>query len=98
MPPKMCCFIGHPNLRDYDIRKIEIALEEQINKLIEDGVEYFISSCRRGFETLAALKVIEIQRKKFCDSNLLIISPYDEEKKDWVKNWSKRDMDTYETC
>ena len=96
MKAKTCCFIGHQNLRDYDIGKMKIALEEQINKLIEDGVEYFISSCRRGFETLAALKVIEIQRKKFYDSNLLIISPYDEEKKDWVKNWSKRDMDTYE--
>ena len=97
MKQKMCCFIGHQNLRDYDIEKIEIALEGQINQLKEKGVKYFFSSCRLGFETLAALKVIEMQKRRSNDLNLYIVSPYHKkEKKVWFKNWSKKDIETYE--
>ena len=41
MKKSICCFIGHQNLQDYDIEKLETALEEQINQLQEKGVKYF---------------------------------------------------------
>lgn len=97
MAPKVCCLIGHEDLRDYNIEKMKSALEKQINQLMEKGIDYFITSCRLGFETLAALKVIEMRSKMHYDSNLLIMSLFEEEKrKVWFKNWSKKDLETYE--
>ena len=97
MVPKICCLIGHEDLRDYNTEKMKIAIEKQIHQLQENGVDYFITSCRLGFETLAALKVIEMRSKTHYDSNLLIMSLFEEEKrKVWFKNWSKKDLETYE--
>lgn len=97
MAPKICCLIGHEDLRDYNTEKMKIEIEKQINQLVEKGINYFITSCRLGFETLAALKVVEMRSKTHYDSNLLIMSLFEEEKrKVWFKNWSKKDLETYE--
>ena len=92
MKPKMCCFIGHKDLSAYDESKIEKALKEQIKKLIDKGVDSFLSSCRLGFETLAALTVIKMKSGCYFSSNLLLVLPKEEQH----KNWSKKDIQKYE--
>ena len=50
-----------------------------------------------GFETLAALKVIEMQKRMSNDLDLYIVSTYHKNEKElWFKNWNKKDLETYE--
>lgn len=71
MQKRTCCLIGHQDLQDYDTEKMNIVLEEKIKQLANKGVEFFVSSCRLGFEMIAALKVLQLGKK------LIVIDPFE---------------------
>lgn len=84
MQQKTCCLIGHQDLQDYNLEKINIVLEEKIKQLADKGVEFFVSSCRTGFEMFAALKVQEMGKK------LIVIDPYEDH--DFIRKTNVNDL------
>lgn len=60
MNENVCCFTGHREIGDdLTVERIKIAIE----KMIEDGVDTFISGGAVGFDTLAGFAVHELKEK-----------------------------------
>ena len=59
MKNQTCFFTGHRDIADDS--KIKLSLREQITGLIKQGVQYFIAGGALGFDTLAALTVLELR-------------------------------------
>lgn len=59
---KICCFTGHRKIDGDAMAKLSPLLDRIIDRLIADGVEVFRTGGAIGFDTLAALKIIELKR------------------------------------
>lgn len=55
---KTCCFTGHRKLPRHKIQDILVCLNQEIDKLIAQGVTHFISGGAQGFDTLAACLIL----------------------------------------
>ena len=86
-----CCFTGHRNLKKYSLGKLKIELENAIEKLISDGVVNFEAGGALGFDTIAALTVLKME-KKFQQIKLILILPC----RNQAYKWNKSDIETYE--
>lgn len=64
------------------IKYIKIALEKQLNLLLEEGLEWVIISGQQGVELWCAEIVLELQ-KKFPQLQLAVITPFLEQEKSW---------------
>ena len=88
---KACCFTGH---REIDAKYIDSTfklLKESIELLAEEGFSEFRAGGAQGFDTLAALAVLE-EKKKIPHLKLNLILPCI----DQDKYWSKREKEFYE--
>lgn len=85
-----CCFTGHRIIPENEIQKIKRRLKKEIKKLIRKGVIYFTCGGALGFDTLAALTVLELQ-KKYPQIRLMLILPC----KNQTKGWSKSNVEIY---
>ena len=65
-----CCFTGHHNLSAENVKEIKIRLDEEIDRLINLGVNNFILSGEPGFDQLAAEAVI---KKRDSGQNIRLI-------------------------
>lgn len=86
-----CCFTGHRKLPENRIPDILSRLEEVLERLIQEGVREFCAGGALGFDTLAALRVLEF-KKQYPDVRLVLILPC----KDQTKYWSESDISVYE--
>ena len=55
----ICCFTGHRRIRPEIMPELSALLDRVLDTLINDGVTEFRTGGAVGFDTLAALKVLE---------------------------------------
>ena len=72
-------------------RKIEKKLEETLYQLIQEGYRFFGAGGALGFDTIAALTVLEL-KKKYNDIKLILVLPC----KNQTRGWSDKDVSIYE--
>ena len=90
MKEKTCCFTGHRKIPPSEYKCIAERLQKRIINFIENGVIYFGAGGALGFDTLAALCVIEL-KKQYPRIRLILVLPCPEQ----TKGWSETDKYTY---
>ena len=65
MPTKdyVCCFTGHRDIDAEETARLSLLLDGIVDKMCESGVSIFRAGGAIGFDTIAALKVIEKKKK-----------------------------------
>lgn len=79
---KACMFTGHRRISPRDVVQLPEWLDTQIEILIEQGYTDFCAGGAIGFDTLAALKVIE-KKKKYGFIRLHLYLPCHNQEKAW---------------
>ena len=87
---KSCCFTGHRKIRKNELSLVQLRLKEIITQLIQTNVTIFICGGALGFDTLAALEVLE-QKKDNKNIQLIMALPCKEQ----CKNWKEKDQAIY---
>ena len=90
MKEYICCFTGHRDLTKRHASRLPIELNKILEELYEKGARIFRSGGALGFDTAAALAVIEL-RKKHPDVKLHMVLPC----RDQDKLWSLRSKMLY---
>ena len=83
MPQRTCCFTGHRELSPVKFISVKHRLLSVIDQLISRGITNFCAGGALGFDTLAALTVLEA-KNKYPQIKLIMILPC----KDQADNWS----------
>ena len=91
MKSKTCCFSGHRNIPADKEEEIRIKLIEELEKLINKGYRFFAAGGALGFDTMAAIEVLNL-RRKYPHIKLIMVLPC----KDQSKYWNKADKNIYE--
>ena len=78
---RTCCFTGHRKIVEINMF-IKSRLKKEIEKLIEKGVIFYGAGGALGFDTLAALTVLEL-KKKHPQIKLIMVLPCREQDKSW---------------
>lgn len=88
----VCCFSGHRDISLDERRQISLKLKETINELVKiKGVTVFRCGGALGFDTIAALYVLEL-KSEFPDITLIIDVPYRAQ----ASAWKEVDRQIYE--
>ncbi len=87
----ICCFTGHRQISPDCAEALGRALENAMVKLIQSGITSFRAGGAVGFDTFAALKVIEM-RKKYPQLRLCLYLPC----KNQSQRWNQYSKDVYE--
>ena len=90
MRTQTCCFTGHRDIRPEKYPEIQKRLAEEIENLIRQGVTIFQCGGALGFDTLAALAVLEAKRRH-PGVLLALALPH----KDQEKYWREKDKKIY---
>ena len=88
---KICAFTGHRNIPYADIISMPQKLGDIIEQLISEGYGEFRCGGAQGFDTIAALKVLEA-KKKHPHVRLALFLPC----KDQARGWSESATAIYE--
>lgn len=91
MRERTCCFTGHRRISKDEAKEVKTRLKHTISAAIDQGYLYFGAGGALGFDTLAALTVLEL-KKKYPDIKLILVLPCINQ----TKGWSKRDVEVYE--
>ena len=86
----ICCFTGHRVIPPEHMLRLPQELDVQLNKLIVCGVDTFRTGGALGFDTLAALKVLE-KKDLYSYIKLELILPC----RDQASTWSPRNREIY---
>jgi len=82
MKNQTCCFTGHRDIPIRDRTRLKNKLITEIEKLIEKGVIFYGNGGALGFDTLAALAVLEL-KEKYPQIKLIMVLPCKEQDKKW---------------
>lgn len=82
MNKKSCCFTGHRILPKNSMSAIKESLVSELKKLISEGFTDFYTGGALGFDTLAALSVLEL-KEEYPDIRLHIIIPCKNQSRSW---------------
>ena len=86
-----CCFTGHRILSREELLLINRTLREIVRQKINEGYCWFAAGGALGFDTIAALTVLELKRE-YPHVHLHLILPCKEQ----TRGWNKRDVETYQ--
>ena len=89
---KTCCFTGHRDLPSNQYQNIFQKTKETIESFINKGYRFFCAGGALGFDTLAALAVLQL-KERYPDIRLILVLPCLSQ----AKRWSKEDVDIYES-
>ena len=92
MLSKTCCFTGHRILPPEELPQIKARLREEIIRLAERGYTYFGAGGALGFDTLAALTVLDLKRE-LPRLRLVLILPCEAQ----CRGWPAEDWNTYKS-
>ena len=70
-----CCFSGHRKLPVEQLEYLRKRIKSEVIKLINAGVDTFISGYASGFDTEAALTVNEL-KQEYLNIKLVLVLPY----------------------
>ncbi len=87
----ICCFTGHRDIDPQENERLVEVLDGIVDKLCEGGVTVFRTGGAIGFDTLAALKIIE-KKKKFPHIKLHLFLPC----RNQTEKWNGYNMHAYE--
>ncbi|MGI6166777.1 MAG: SLOG family protein [Eubacteriales bacterium] len=91
MKPKLaCCFTGHRSIPYKTLKKLNILLTDTIRMLAAGGIRVFRTGGAVGFDTLAALKVLELRDQLGIELELILPC------RDQTRGWSDRDKKYYD--
>ncbi|CDC60164.1 uncharacterized protein BN660_00422 [Clostridium sp. CAG:448] len=79
---QVVCFTGHRMIRREDALALPGLLEQQIRRLYADGVRQFRTGGAQGFDTVAALKILEL-REEYPDMRLCLFLPFPGQEARW---------------
>ena len=79
---KICCFTGHRTIKEKDRAALVSLVDATLKRLYDEGFREFRTGGARGFDTLAALRVMALQKKK-NDCQLVLILPCRDQSKAW---------------
>lgn len=82
---KICAFTGHRIIDGKHTATLPAELDALLEKLIADGYTEFRAGGAMGFDTLAALKVID-KKKKYGFVRLHLFLPCRDQEKGWREN------------
>ncbi len=85
-----CCFTGHRRIEPSNYEHIKTKLTEEITNLIKSGYKYFGCGGALGFDTLAALTILQL-KTIHPHIKLMLVLPC----KNQDKYWSEQDKETY---
>jgi len=85
-----CCFTGHRHIPFDEYNALDQRLEDEIEKLIRQGVRYFGAGGAQGFDTMAALAVLRL-RILHPHIRLILVLPC----KDQAKRWDRANKKIY---
>ena len=85
METKICMFTGHRAINAEHSVMLPEQLGDLLDKLIEDGYTEFRAGGAIGFDTFAALKVLE-KKEKYPDIKLHLFLPCRNQEKAWSEN------------
>ena len=88
--PSVCCFTGHRQLPSSRLWELAELMDRALSSMIHQGVTEFRTGGALGFDTLAALKVLDL-REKYPDIRLAVYVPCREQD----AKWSERDRAIY---
>lgn len=71
----ICCFTGTRDLSLFNINNLKKTIKIQVEKLIQQGFEYFITGNAIGVDTLCSKVVLEL-KKKYTKIQLEIALPF----------------------
>lgn len=87
-----CCFTGHRDIPSEQKDMLENRLDAEIKSFIEAGCRRFVAGGALGFDTMAALSVIEL-RKTFGNIELMLALPCSSQ----ANSWEDKDRQLYES-
>ena len=79
---KICCFTGHRTIKSGSRAPLVPLLDATLERLYKEGYREFRAGGARGFDTLAALRVIAM-KKRHPDCVLSLILPCRDQAKGW---------------
>ena len=85
MDRKICCFTGHRHIPHDIILHLPEKLDSLIAELIASGYREFRCGGAQGFDTIAALKVLE-KKKIYPDVKLHLFLPCRDQTRGWSEN------------
>jgi uncharacterized phage-like protein YoqJ len=91
MIERTCCFTGHRRIPSDKIGEIKTKLKHTLTEMIESGYLYFGVGGALGFDTLAALAILEL-KKDYPRIRLILVLPCVNQ----TKGWKEKDVDVYE--
>ena len=88
----ICCFTGHRDIPDKHMIHLPVLLEKTIREQCQKGARIFRTGGAIGFDTLAALKCLEIKKKyPSLPITLELCLPC----KDQTNGWSEQEKHVY---
>ena len=91
MEPSSCCFTGHRNIIPAHLSHLTAQLDATIEALYRMGCFDFYAGGARGFDTLAAERVLEM-KKSMPELRLHLLLPC----RDQCRGWPAEDIARYE--
>lgn len=91
MKDRTCCFTGHRRIPVEKVEEVKVKLKHTITIAIEEGYLYFGAGGALGFDTLAALNVLEL-KKEYPRIKLILVLPCVNQ----TRGWNKKDVEVYE--
>ena len=88
--PQTVCFTGHRHIPENELPLIKERLRSVVADLIERGYRFFGAGGALGFDTLAALTVLEL-RENYPQMKLILVLPC----RDQTTNWKREDISVY---
>ena len=85
MDRKICCFTGHRHIPHDIILHLPEKLDSLIDELIASGYREFRCGGAQGFDTIAALKVLE-KKKVYPEIKLHLFLPCRDQTRGWSEN------------
>ena len=79
---RTCCFIGHRQLPAWKIEHVIWRLNDEIERLIKEGVTTFLSGGALGFDQMAAA-LIAAKKETGYSIRLILVLPYRDQDKAW---------------
>ena len=88
MADKICMFTGHRKIRKEHLSSLPVWLEKTVEGLIGEGYTDFCAGGAIGFDTLAALKVIE-KKEKYGYIKLHLFLPCKNQDSRWNESYRR---------
>lgn len=90
MKEKFCCFTGHRKINQNEMIEVVYRLGDEIEGLIDMGVNNFISGGALGFDTIAALSVILLRDQGYRIRLIMALPCIGQD-----KLWNEKDREIY---